>query len=137
MLIAVLCCGCRVGASVNKLEPMQSGGGIAVDLELVESKHWPGGEVSSTPFQSVSGELLFADDEGLMINGRAVAFFGYGQIKKAQFDGKKKFNFEGLDIAPTFLSELQLFSRYPTGHDEMVMSNLLRALGQDSLFVFR
>lgn len=129
--------GCTVGGSVKKLPPITTGGGIAVDITLVEVQSWPGGLPTRTPFQRVTGELLAADDMGLLVNGPAIGHFAYSVIRSAEFPGLSKFDLSGAGLSADKLAELKLYSRYPTSIDADITAALLDGYGQDSLYVFR
>ena len=131
----LLLSSCHIGDNVKNAEPVRTGGGISVIIELYHVQSWPGGSPSGTPFQQVRGELLYLDEMTMTVNGPAIAQFAYGQIRSAEFPTVSKFDFA---TAPTeLLDELKLYSRYPVTIDDTLLSSLLEAYGQDSLYVFK
>lgn len=95
-----------------------------------------GGEVTLTAGsgQEVEGELLLADEEGIMILvGGRLTLVPWEAVDALGFDDRPVDNVsDGAVPLPNHLEQVQLASRYPFGLSEDQLDTLLASLGQDA-----
>jgi hypothetical protein len=117
---ATLTGGCAYGMTAEKLTPAHEPAGVTVRI--------------STPGRQLSGELIELRDDGLLVvSDKIVRLVPYGSIASAQFDQTKD-RIEGHQPPSGDRRErLRLLSRYPQGVGPDLLTDLLRAFGQNEL----
>jgi hypothetical protein len=101
----------------------------------------PGGEILTVSLEDgpeVTGELLHARPEGLILRTSGIFQFPWGEIESTSFDRLRGVRWPERTVpSPPTLEKLRLVSRFPQGLDEATTRRLLDVYGQDSLQVCR
>jgi hypothetical protein len=97
----------------------------------------PGGEILTLSLENgpeVTGELLSARPEGLLLRTSGIFQFPWGEIESASLDRLRGIGWpeRTMPDAAT-LERLRVVSRFPQGLDEATTRRLLDAYGQDRL----
>jgi hypothetical protein len=101
----------------------------------------PGGEMMTVSLEDgpeVTGELLSARREGLLLRTSGIFEFPWNEIESASLDRLRDVRWPERTIPnPPTLEKLRLVSRFPQGLDEATTRRLLDAYGQESVQVCR
>ena len=116
--------GCLHGPRLDRFKP-------AIQPEGIQATIWlRGGE-------KLSGELLAAPEDGLIIRANKIVMIPFERIKRGDFAQRKSLLIgSGRVPHPGKHEQLRLMSRFPQGLDGAVLDRLLEAYGQRELVVF-